>query len=178
MASNPEVPQQYMAQIAHLQQQLVEKDQKIKELNEIIGEQESELRKWKAYGADYKAQYEHFANAIKTAYDTHSSETIEMIKNARARSNNYDIRPVQPRLRLATGAVNTAIATGAGTAIATGAVNISRRSSSVPANSATNSACSSMHVTPEGTPTPYPDQHMDNAFWTWVKGKGGKGCTA
>ena len=76
-----------------------------------------------------------------------------MIKNARARSNNYDIRPVQPRLRLATGAVNTviaagavntAIATGAGTTIATGAVNISRRSSSVPANSATNGACSSM----------------------------------
>ena len=68
-------------------------------------------RTWKrkAYGADYKAQYEHFANAIKTAYDAHSPETIEMIKNARARSNNYDIRPVQPRLRLATGAVNTAI---------------------------------------------------------------------
>ena len=83
--------------------------EQIKELNEIIGEQESELRKWKAYGADYKAQYEHFANAIKTAYDAHSPETIEMIKNARARSNNYDIRPVQPRLRLATGAVNTAI---------------------------------------------------------------------
>ena len=109
MASNPEGPQKYMAQIAHLQQQLVEKDQQIKELSEIIGEQESELRKWKAYGADYKAQYEHFANAIKTAYDAHSPETIEMIKNARARSNNYDIRPVQPRLRLATGAVNTAI---------------------------------------------------------------------
>ena len=87
----------------------MEKDQQIKELSEIIGEQESKLRKWKAYGADYKAQYEQFANAIKTAYDAHSPETIEMIKNARARSNNYDIRPVQPRLRLATGAVNTAI---------------------------------------------------------------------
>ena len=87
----------------------MEKDQKITELNEIIGEQESELRKWKAYGADYKAQYEQFANAIKTAYDAHSPETIEMIKNARACSNNYDIRPVQPRLHLATGAVNTAI---------------------------------------------------------------------
>ena len=87
----------------------MEKDQTNKELNEISGEQESELRKWKAYGADYKAQYEKFANAIKTAHDAHSPETIEMIKNARARSNNYDIRPVQPRLRLATGAVNTAI---------------------------------------------------------------------
>ena len=61
------------------------KGTKIKELKEIFGEQESELRKWKAYGADYKAQYEHFANAIKTAYDAHSPETIEMIKNARAR---------------------------------------------------------------------------------------------
>ena len=98
-----------MVQKAHLQQQLVEKDQKIKELNETVREQESKLRKWKAYGADYKARYEHFANAIKTAYDAHSSETSEMIKNARACSNNYDIRPVQPRLRLATGAVNTAI---------------------------------------------------------------------
>ena len=108
MASNPEGPQKYMAQIAHLQQQLVEKDQKIKELNEIIREQESKLRKWKAHGADYKEQYEQFANAIKTAYDAHSPETIEMIKNARAHSDNSDIRLVQPRLRLATGAVSTA----------------------------------------------------------------------
>ena len=87
----------------------MEKDQKIKDLNEMVGEQESELRKWKAYGADCKAQCEHFANAIKTAYDAHSLETFEMTENARACSNNYDIRPVQPRLRLATGAVNTAI---------------------------------------------------------------------
>ena len=108
MASNPEGPQKYMAQISHLQQQLVEKDQKVKHIHEIIGEQESELRKWKAYAADYKAQYEQFANAIKTAYDAHSPETIEMMKNARARWN-YDIRTAQPRLRPATGAVNTAI---------------------------------------------------------------------
>ena len=108
MVSSPEGPQKYMAQIAHLYQQLVEKDQQIKSLSDIIGEQESELRKWNAYGADYKAQYEQFAKAIKTAYDTHSSETIEIIKNVRACSNNYDIRP-EPRLCLATGAVNTAV---------------------------------------------------------------------
>ena len=81
MASNPEGPQKYMAQIAHRQQQLKEKDQQVKELNEIIWEQESELRKRKAYRADYKAQYEQFANAIKKAYDAHSPKTIEMMQS-------------------------------------------------------------------------------------------------